>query len=579
MRAMRRFSGLVAAVWSVWAWASVEQPFPGLTLVRQGGSSMIIANLCAPGVQVRATSYAERKATPQGWAEAVGAQAAINADFFDFPGWTLVNGRARGNGQDWPIQYRESRSYWKFGPKLADLEQNAAVVPAAAPAVTEVVGGHNILIRNGQSLAPSFDGDAVITSSHRRTAIGLSRDKQTLFLFATDKVLNGTGLVAELRALQGEAGGPEIDFATNMDGGGSSQLYVQGKGQVVTSGRQVNNHLGVFARGTGASPQCSNTPPRGNVDSVTCDGVSGWAQDTDDPKKAIDAHVYFGGPAGSGARGVAIRAEGYRPDLCAPLGSCEHAFVQPLPLSFFDGQPHPVHAYGIDLTGGTNPEIGAKTVTCSREPPAGTVRHITDPGVLTAWKLDTFFDLAPMADGPLAARTVAATWPKTPRLVRAAMGPKVWVVDGTYRRHVPSVQVAAAWRFDLSKVETLADAELDALVEGPPLRARPYLVKGTGAAVYILDDVLAPWSTALPVKPGEAMPGVAPPEDTKPVADAGSAGGGSGAGGGSSVTGGGSANAGGGGEAPMEPSGGGCAVAPGLFGVLGLAALLRRRRR
>ena len=28
-----------------------------------------------------------------------------------------------------------------------------------------------------------------------------------------------------------------------------------------------------------------------------------------------------------------------RADLCTPLGSCEHAFTMPPPLSFFDGQP------------------------------------------------------------------------------------------------------------------------------------------------------------------------------------------------------------------------------------------------
>ena len=64
---------------------SVETPHPGLTLVRQPGSAMVIGNLCAPGVQVRATKYGERKGTPQQWGQAVGVKAAINADFFDFP--------------------------------------------------------------------------------------------------------------------------------------------------------------------------------------------------------------------------------------------------------------------------------------------------------------------------------------------------------------------------------------------------------------------------------------------------------------------------------------------------------------
>jgi len=79
----------------------------------------VVADLCSPGVSVRATEYSERKATPAGWAQKAGVdvEAAINADFFDFPGWTLVNGRggetARIGG--WKAFF-EVRSYWQFGP-------------------------------------------------------------------------------------------------------------------------------------------------------------------------------------------------------------------------------------------------------------------------------------------------------------------------------------------------------------------------------------------------------------------------------------------------------------------------------
>lgn len=167
-----------------------------------------------------------------------GLALAVGADFFDFPGRTLVNGRARGGGEDWPAdkQFFESRSYWYFGLFTAGLQQDANVGPAGLPWMTEIVGGHNVLIRDGQSLAPNFDGDGVLAGGHRRTAIGMSRDRRTLFMMSTNKLLNGTGIVAELLALAGEAGAPAIDVATNVDGGGGSQLYVEGQGQVITSG-------------------------------------------------------------------------------------------------------------------------------------------------------------------------------------------------------------------------------------------------------------------------------------------------------------------------------------------------------
>src|SRR4051812_242383 len=82
--------------------AAVTTPFPGLQLVREGAKAMIIADLCTPGVSVRTTKYAERKATPQTWGAARGLQAAMNGDFFNFPAATYVLGRARGGGEDWP---------------------------------------------------------------------------------------------------------------------------------------------------------------------------------------------------------------------------------------------------------------------------------------------------------------------------------------------------------------------------------------------------------------------------------------------------------------------------------------------
>jgi len=437
---------------------------------------MIIANLCAPGVNVRATKYAERQATPQQWGQAVGVAAAINADFFDFPGWTLVNGRARGGGEDWPAnkQYFESRSYWSFGLFNAGLVENAALPPPALPWSTEVVGGHNVLIRNGQSLGPAFDGDAVITSAHRRTAIGMSKDKRTLFLYASNSILTGTGIVADMRAMQAEAGAPAIDTATNMDGGGSSQLYVAGLGQVVTSGRQVNNHLGVFATGSGPSYNCNNLPPRGTLGAVGCDGVFGTADDPNVPMADIDVYVSFnGGPFDPGASGQFVKAS-----------LAQHAFAMTAPLSQLDGQPHPVRAWAMDSEGGANTELmgSPKTFTCARPPPAGVLRHVTGPPSLSAWRFSLFMDVQPVPD--LAGRKLAVPWPEAPELIQVEGKPEVYVVDGEWRRHVPDPEAAARWHLDLSKVVRVAST---ALRLGPPLAARPYLVREPGGGVYVVD--------------------------------------------------------------------------------------------
>ncbi len=227
-----------------------------MTLVSRPGSSLIVTDLCAPGVSVRVTKYAERKATPTAWAQSLGLEAATNGDFFDFPGWTLVMGRSRGAGQDWPVgkQNLEIRGYWQFGPGFATFQADGNVPPSAA--ATEVISGHDLLISNGAPLSAQFPGNGLLATAHRRTALGLSQNRRYLFQFVSTNNLTGDGIVAEMTAMQAESGAPAIWWATNQDGGGSSQGYVAGVGSLFPTGRLVNNHLGVHANGSGAAPNC-----------------------------------------------------------------------------------------------------------------------------------------------------------------------------------------------------------------------------------------------------------------------------------------------------------------------------------
>lgn len=145
-------------------------------------------------------------------------------------------------------------------------------------------------------------------------------------------------------------------------------------------------------------PPPPNQEPKGSFDSADCEHIRGWAQDPDDPSKPLDVHLYFDGEAGSGAKSIAVKANISRPDLCAPLGSCEHAFDVPLPAEYRDGKPHTINAYAIDLGGGTNPKLGGspRTVTCSMEvtpepgiddagtPPVIDAAEVVDSGTIEA---------------------------------------------------------------------------------------------------------------------------------------------------------------------------------------------------
>jgi hypothetical protein len=247
------------------------------------------------------------------------------------------------------------------------------------------------------------------------------------------------------------------------------------------------------AGGFATPPSCNeNKPPVGTLDGADCDRVWGWGQDPDAPTKAIAVHLYFGGPAGdANAKGVPLQADQKRDDLCAPLGSCEHGFSVAAPLSLLDGQAHPVHAYGIDTAGGANGELekSPASLKCSVQLPPGVLRHVTSQTVMGAWKFDSFWDVAPVTDATLSSRKTWDDLSASPELVQADDGtPEVWLIDETWRRHVPGTAIAAAWELDLAAVKKLPAAQVYAYEKGTALRERPFLVKGTGPAVYLIDD-------------------------------------------------------------------------------------------
>ena len=286
-----RFAGAAAALAisgvAAAATAAVSNPHPGLTLVEQSGRALLVVDLCAQGVSVRATRYDERKKTAIGYGEALGLQAAINADFFDFPDATLVNGRARGDSQDWPPdkQHFEQRMYWQFGPTQASLVLDSAIEPAAPPLITNIVGGHNLIIDKGQN---SVYAKPLLDGTHRRTAVGISEDRRTLYLLVSNNSISAQTIVSYMVDLAAEAGAPPIWYATNVDGGGSSQMYVAGLGQVISSTRLVANHIGIRATGSGAPVNCvprysgafvaqsfppSQDPP---IELASGESVEGW---------------------------------------------------------------------------------------------------------------------------------------------------------------------------------------------------------------------------------------------------------------------------------------------------------------
>jgi hypothetical protein len=249
--------------------------------------------------------------------------------------------------------------------------------------------------------------------------------------------------------------------------------------------------LGAFAAAGLLPAAAAAAGPVGAITSVTCEHIEGWAYDPDHPADAIDVHLYFDGPAGDpNANAIAVRA-----DVMVAVGcsgdECAHGFRGQLPLSRLDGQPHAVHAYGIDIE---DPNLELSTSpgslpSCPALPlTMGLKRHIANPTTLQAWAFSTFFDMMPVADLDLAALPKGTTVDTPPQLVVDMAAPDaLWLLDQGFRRPIDA-KTADAWRFDVATAVPMAAAELVALPEGTPLTPRPILVQGGGAEVWVLDE-------------------------------------------------------------------------------------------
>lgn len=204
---------------------------------------VLTLDLCHAGVTLRATSPDEGPATVRSWARSVGAAVAINGDFFDAPG-PLPLGPARGDGHDWP-----RRAAYHYDAVIA---MRADAPPAIFDHVpdarwTDLVSTQEIIVVDG---VPRLSPDVVHSRNrHPRSALGFLRDGRTLlFVLVEGRTARSAGATTrELGELLRDLGAWR---AVRLDGGGSSTLFVAGRGVVSepSDGRErvVANHIGVM---------------------------------------------------------------------------------------------------------------------------------------------------------------------------------------------------------------------------------------------------------------------------------------------------------------------------------------------
>lgn len=266
-----------------------EEPSPGLRYLRRLTSTptrvhVVVADLDAEGVALVATSHADRWTTVPDFAQRHDLALAINGGFWG--PFQRPCGLAAGGGAPWPSIEPDP----DFGTLALDdrgrVRLHLPDQPPPTDSLREAVSGRPILLVDGAS-APALDDFPGATQRAPRTAVGLSRDTRTLYFVVVDgRQRDSRGMsLRELAELFIELG---ADRAMNLDGGGSSELYLRDRGGIASvpsrgrweiavdellgSGestrrtaagtevfvrgreREVMNHLGVTARAHDVAP-------------------------------------------------------------------------------------------------------------------------------------------------------------------------------------------------------------------------------------------------------------------------------------------------------------------------------------
>lgn len=198
-------------------------------------------------IRLRATKSGERGQKPSTWASGRGCEAAINGDYFSFSTYATT-GLAMGDGKKWPeSKDGPGQGFIAAGKdNRVEISKPSAVVTDLPGWYWEVVGGRNPLVFDGIRTDYPDCASNPHCVRHPRTAVGLDKTGDVLFLVVVDgrsSASKGMDL-NELGKLMLNLGS---DRALNLDGGGSSAMWIKGQGVVSEpsdgSERVVANHL------------------------------------------------------------------------------------------------------------------------------------------------------------------------------------------------------------------------------------------------------------------------------------------------------------------------------------------------
>ncbi|MDX2012820.1 MAG: phosphodiester glycosidase family protein [Myxococcaceae bacterium] len=260
--------------------------------LRGFGRSIHVAevDLCEAGLELRATGPGDGTRTVSSFASRVGALVAINGGH----SWSGAPSVSASGGQFFGRADQGDVGQAVFGPGLADfIHMHTAY--ARAPGHQEVVSGLLTLVHDGvpqHAVLPN--GEYTCSVQHPRTLLGLSADKRRLFMVVVDGRAPAQG---RLGMTCGEAADFMVSlgahWALNLDGGGSSEMVVNGRiVNVPSDGRErpVPTHLAVVRR-PGARGHCPSAPVQPPTPPVVQPPATGCGVLAPDASLGVNASV------------------------------------------------------------------------------------------------------------------------------------------------------------------------------------------------------------------------------------------------------------------------------------------------
>ena len=232
---------------------TITTPYEGIRHIKRVTGTpnrihIVEVDLTNPKIRLRATRSQHRRRTVSSFADLYDCQIATNGDFFSYDDYS-TSGVAVGHGEKWSdTSDNSTQGYIGMGVQNEVGISSPGTVEAPEDWMSDVVSGRPLVVKDGAAVTFSPCSDPFCVRNPR-TAVGFNEAHTKMWLVVVDGRSSSSAGVS-LNELGQLMKGLGAHRALNLDGGGSSTMYIKAQGGVVSSPsdgaqRVVANHLGV----------------------------------------------------------------------------------------------------------------------------------------------------------------------------------------------------------------------------------------------------------------------------------------------------------------------------------------------